>query len=159
MAAVLHAHAIEGRVVHVVGEGHGALAQVQRPVVPRRTHAQREVGIAPRRSTIAQVEGERHVDAVERDVQVGIQRVGQLGTPVAAHGRVVEGVLCADGASDDERVALRNLVDALGKGPSHPTQGRYVERQHQHCQPEHCPGSDSSVLRTIVCMPYHIVGV
>ena len=78
--------------------------------------------VVPRGATVAQVEGEWHIDAVERDVQVGIYSVRQLRASVIAHRRVVIGVLRTYSARDDERVALHNLVDALGRGPSEPEQ-------------------------------------
>lgn len=88
------------------------------------------MGEVERGVVVGIVERKRHADAVERYIEVRIERVGPWRAVAATHRRVVVGVLRTDGTSDNQRVALGDgrygiLRQRLAKSPSiPPPQGR-----------------------------------
>ena len=86
------------------------------PVLVGWRQVERDVRVAETGVVVAVIEGERHADAVEADVQVGIDGVVPRRGIAIANRRVVVGVGRTHRACHDEGIALGYRGNVLSRG-------------------------------------------
>ena len=79
------------------------------PIFIRWAHVEGQVRVIERQVVVGVVERERHAEAKQADVEVGVHRVAQWRCVSATARRVVIGVARANRSRYEQRVALGNL--------------------------------------------------